>query len=204
MFRILVFLALVLSACGPSPAQLETAIAQTQAALPTATPIPPTATLEPTPTPKPKPLTELVLAHDSFPSDFTDLYDKNPIKIDTRLDIDVAVESVSFFYSADDAPGLIINLVRLQNAGQRVRVNRLLKENFTASGDAVKMPSIRVELPDDLWLVETNDDWVIAGWSNGREIALLEWERLGSVELETQVIAMALFIQAQNNTLGDQ
>lgn len=42
----LVFVSLLISACGPSPDQIQTAIAQTQVAIPT-------ATVEPTATPKP-------------------------------------------------------------------------------------------------------------------------------------------------------
>lgn len=53
----LFLLSLFFAACAPDPSNIQTAIAATQAAIPTSTPLPPTATLLPTDTSTPIPTT---------------------------------------------------------------------------------------------------------------------------------------------------
>jgi hypothetical protein len=60
-YWIMVIAALLLPACGPSAADIQRAIEQTQAAIPTSTPIPTAPAIPPTPTATPVPLADIDL-----------------------------------------------------------------------------------------------------------------------------------------------
>ena len=158
---LLLSLILFFSACAPSQNAIQTAIAKTEAARPTATSIPPTntplptatPTLLPTFTPVPKTaLHKLLVTINDFAT-FSEYYKPNPLLNDkiaapvgTVLD---SCEESFEFGNLSFIGDVTIGLYRYEDELKAQYANHFLKDS---AGDTnISITSTELKLPDDIW-----------------------------------------------------
>lgn len=163
---ILVVLSILLSSCGTSQSAIETAIAQTAAAIPTVTLTPePTATLIPTATPIPT-ATEVPSPPllDSFVSvaDFgtlADFYQDMPMTVKSLINIDYAEqEYCGLFLSKTEIGEITICLYEFKDTPLAKSVVSLQEKEFLKSADKITIPSTsKIPTPSNFWAIDHED-----------------------------------------------
>lgn len=210
---ILLFVALIAVACAPSQSAIETAVAQTQAAEPTATSLPtatpiPTATAAPTATATPEataaPLSQLALTYDDIPSALQEYYSKTAVDLKARLNIDAAQATLSRAWvpvRAGAGSNIIVSLARLETNAQAIKASALIKQNYMGGGKSSNLPTSKLALPDSIWAVETNDGYLVAGWVSGRIVVAIEFQIITGADMASNQAVVALLAQAQEKRL---
>lgn len=199
IFAALIF-CLSISGCSsaPSAGQVQTAIAQTQTAIPTqtltVTPIPPKATDKPKAA-----LKSLVITPNDF-STMKKFYADGSIETTLGAHAPEALESYSVIFLGTGAPSVIINLFRFKTIAMARNASSATQEAFPGTGLAV--PSGMV-LPINTWSTETHQEYVLMGFTVGETLAVINLKMAAGMKAEDLSVFAGILAQAQRSRLED-
>lgn len=159
MRSILILCILILvSACGPSEADIAAAIAETEASKPTATVEP---TFTPVPTAIPIPLRDLVINYHNITEvgpDIAKMWEKQEIETNCMRDYqpDHECSAISFLPNTSFAKPLVIQLVRFGDSNIATEENESARKTAELRGHPVFW-NFGIKLPDSLWFAVIGD-----------------------------------------------
>jgi len=189
----LILLIITLTACAPSSQSIANAIEQTQAVqstiasgisqtqtaiAPTATDTPPTPTDTPIPsatptlrdTPKPTntpqlSLDELVVTFDDIQAILPGFYSRTCSEINPKLNFgDVPNEAYACMFISSAAGIIVVELHKFNSEVLAKMVTYEVQKRNLEDGKSIEAPSA-LKLPENIWLVETNNQFLVLGFS---------------------------------------
>lgn len=176
---------ILLSSCGPSEADIATAIAETEAAKPTATssstdtPVPtPLPTSSPNPVESNIPLTEFLISYSDIASIDVELaqqWKDSQVELNCHVTYgSVENECLLIGYLSDVswAKALEIQINRFSSSADASSMNRALRTEYLKTGELLETSAV-LELPNTFWIIQKTSTLLIIGFSVDNISAIL-------------------------------
>lgn len=181
-------IAVLLASCGTSQSAIETAIAQTAAAIPTTTLTPePTATPVPTATVIPSPpILDSFVTNADFGT-LSKYYEDMPLTVKSLINVDYALQEYCGLYLSKTEIGLIvICLYEFKDTPLAKSVASLQKKEYLKTGEIITIPSTsKVQIPDNFWAIDAGDN-IFTGCSHNN-VVIITMTALDKSKIDVQV-----------------